>query len=33
VETRTRYLQRSSETGRAELLRDSETGVVTIMRG
>ena len=33
VETRTRYLQRSSKTGRAELLRDSEAGVTTILRG
>lgn len=33
IETRTRYLQRSGETGRAELLRDSETGIETIMRG
>ncbi len=33
IETRTRYLQISSETGRAELLRDSESGIKTIMRG
>ena len=33
VETRTRYLQRSGETGRAELLRDSENGIETIMEG
>ena len=33
VESRTRYIVRSGETGRAELLRDSETGPITIMRG
>lgn len=33
VETRTRYLQIGSETGRAELLRDGEGGIETIMRG
>ena len=33
LETRTRYLQRSRETGRAELLRDSERGIITIMEG
>lgn len=33
VETRTRYLQRSNETGRAQLLRDSEKGIIVIMEG
>lgn len=33
LETRTRYLQISSETGRAELLRDGARGIETIMRG
>lgn len=31
VETRTRYLQIGSETGRAELLRDGEGGIETVM--
>ena len=33
VETRTCYLQISSETGRAELLRDGKGGIETILRG
>ena len=33
VESRTRYVVRSSETGRAKLLRDSESGPMTIMEG
>lgn len=33
VETRTRYLQKSSKTGRAELLRDGARGIETILEG